>query len=360
MKSNEKFSLRKWINKNIFPVATVSSVLVVIGVAMLVWQQIVRFENGILDVCATQQDGYVQLVLDQINIKSNRDDEEIVTDILASLDASSNKYWTFSRNEAMLFVKDVLETNKYHGFTTATYYVSDSAREFLDGLKLNKVTHKTISIGEKNYIASGVVFEYSGAEYKLCLLTNRSVFLDNNRFLGAKISLCVLFGIVAFLFLVTAMEMARKNSALVKDISNRMDTIAQLNSSVNRLNDRLNEKEVYDTRTSIMSEDMLGEFLVKLGKKKVAPLTFARLKCLNEKGKDRFFEKGQVLLDHTVLRFCLSSGEYLLIFVKGEYKTAMKLVNMLVDDDIEIKVVAECDETEYVEEFYEKFKKWGV
>ena len=27
-----------------------------------------RYEDGILDVCATQQDAYVQLVLDQINL----------------------------------------------------------------------------------------------------------------------------------------------------------------------------------------------------------------------------------------------------------------------------------------------------
>ena len=37
-----------------------------------------RYEDGILDVCATQQDAYVQLVLDQINLKDNRNDEQIL------------------------------------------------------------------------------------------------------------------------------------------------------------------------------------------------------------------------------------------------------------------------------------------
>lgn len=112
-----------------------------------VYYQMVRYEDGLLDVCATQQDGYVQLVVDQINLKSNRDNEEIITDILGTLDASSNKYWTFSRDQAMLFVKDVLETNKYKGFTTATYYVSDSAREFLETLKQDRVPHSQIEHG---------------------------------------------------------------------------------------------------------------------------------------------------------------------------------------------------------------------
>ena len=127
----KKFNFKKWLIKNIFPVTAIGSVFAVTFLGVLVWYQIANFEAGMLDVCATQQDAYVQLVLDQINIKSNRDNEEIITEILGSLDASSNKYWTFSKNEAMVFVKDVLETNKYQGFTTATYYVSESAKAFL-------------------------------------------------------------------------------------------------------------------------------------------------------------------------------------------------------------------------------------
>lgn len=53
-----------------------------------------RYEDGILDVCATQQDAYVQLVLDQINLKDNRNDEQIIKEILETMDASSNHYWT--------------------------------------------------------------------------------------------------------------------------------------------------------------------------------------------------------------------------------------------------------------------------
>ena len=58
-----------------------------------------RYEDGILDVCATQQDAYVQLVLDQINLKDNRNDEQIIKEILETMDASSNHYWTFSKDQ---------------------------------------------------------------------------------------------------------------------------------------------------------------------------------------------------------------------------------------------------------------------
>ena len=80
------------------------------------------YEDSILSIYAEQQDAYVQLVLDQINVLDDRSDEEIVTKILGSLDASSRKYWTLTKNKALLFVKDVTETNRYKGLTSNTFF----------------------------------------------------------------------------------------------------------------------------------------------------------------------------------------------------------------------------------------------
>ena len=44
----------------------------------------------------------------------------MIEKVLSSLDASSNKYWTLSENQELLFVKDVTETNKYKGFRENT------------------------------------------------------------------------------------------------------------------------------------------------------------------------------------------------------------------------------------------------
>ena len=58
------------------PILIITTICVVIAAAACGWLsyiQINRYEKGILEVCATQQDSYVQLVLDQINLKENRD-----------------------------------------------------------------------------------------------------------------------------------------------------------------------------------------------------------------------------------------------------------------------------------------------
>lgn len=97
------------------PILIITTICVVAAAALgglITYILIGRYEKGIIEVCATQQDAYVQLVLDQINLKDNRDDEEIINDILKTMDSSSNKYWAFSKNQSMLFVKDVLETNR--------------------------------------------------------------------------------------------------------------------------------------------------------------------------------------------------------------------------------------------------------
>ena len=97
---------------------TISFTIIII-VGVLAWvgnQQMKSYEDSILSIYAEQQDAYVQLVLDQINVLDDRSDEEIVTKILGSLDASSRKYWTLTKNKALLFVKDVRDLHRIHFF----------------------------------------------------------------------------------------------------------------------------------------------------------------------------------------------------------------------------------------------------
>ena len=121
----KKFSKEREVQKKrdfrIWIVAGVMMTLVVICVCCA-WAQMKKYERGVLDVYAVQQDGYVQLVLDQINLQEDQDSEEIVHNILETLDASSNHYWTLSDAGSLVFVKDVLETNRYKGFTQESYY----------------------------------------------------------------------------------------------------------------------------------------------------------------------------------------------------------------------------------------------
>lgn len=286
------------------------------------WFQMDRLEQGLLDVCAVQQDAYVNLVLDQINLKENRDNEEIVTRILASLDASANKYWVFSEEKAMVFVKDVLETNKYKGFTADSYFTSDSGREFIDGLETNRVIHRNIELNGKDYVASGVLFSYGGRDYRLCLLTNRAVLLDNNNFLGAKTELwlMILFSLGALLVvpMFLAMELwdlEKKRKALEGDLR-------EMSGSLVKMNERLANQDLHDTRENLWKREALPEFVESLQKKGVAPVVLMRIHCPGPEERQKFLELSQYLLDRNVLRFEDEGDDLDLLFVGVEHDAA--------------------------------------
>ena len=97
---------------------TISFTIIII-VGVLAWvgnQQMKSYEDSILSIYAEQQDAYVQLVLDQINVLDDRSDEEIVTKILGSLDASSRKYWTLTEPLRFLMPTILTEVNCFLSF----------------------------------------------------------------------------------------------------------------------------------------------------------------------------------------------------------------------------------------------------
>ena len=301
--------------------------------------QMYRFEKGLLDVCAAQQDAYVQLVLDQININQNRDVADII-DILETMDGSSNKYWTFSREQSMLFVKDVLETNRYQGFTTATYYISDSARDFLDGLQLNRVIHKNIEIEDKEYIASGVAFTYRGAAYRLCLLTNKSVMLDNNEFLRAKTELNILFVCLVLLLVTVPMLFASKIRKLLIEKDRRGDVINDLNSQLTQLNRLLSDQAIHDSRRNVWSGKSFDDFADKIRERNVVPSSIIKVRCADEEVAQELLSKAGAVMDRSVLRFLSDDEERPLVsflLVGTDYKTALSNVEMLLNDKLEIE-----------------------
>ena len=208
-KLNKKRVKKNKKPKNVLVITTIYVICFSVIAGAFAYTRINKYEEGVLEVCATQQDAYVQLVLDQINLKNNRDDEQIINDILGTMNSSSNKYWTFSKNQSILFVKDVLETNRYKGVTTATYYESESATEFLNNLQNNRVTHDFIEIDENSYVASGVTFEYKNQSYKLCLLTGRNAIMDNNSYMQIKIQMETYVVVLLLLSLIHISEPTR-------------------------------------------------------------------------------------------------------------------------------------------------------
>lgn len=254
-------------------VVTVLSLALVVLMGSLAWYQLSNYEKGVLDVYANQQDGYVQLVLDQINLKQNRNDQEIIDEILGTLEASPNRYWTFARQDSLIFVRDVLETNRYKGFTTATYFQSESAQIFLERLNVSRVLHDTIYIENVPYIASGVEFAYEGTEYKICLLTNAETVLDYNAYLNAKINLMVLgfvlLGIVVVALVLLALLAERSRKQLWKE----MDDNEALRKQVESLNLQIERGELYDADCTAFKSKAVPVILKKLEERKAWPFT---------------------------------------------------------------------------------------
>ena len=74
------------------------------------------------------------------------------------------------------------------------FYDTQSAESFIDNLRLNRVIHDIFAMNGVTYVASGVLFEYNGMQYDLCLLTDETVILDNNEFLATRIAMYIFAG----------------------------------------------------------------------------------------------------------------------------------------------------------------------
>ncbi|MGN0318380.1 MAG: hypothetical protein ACI4E1_10675 [Lachnospira sp.] len=311
-----------------------------------------QYEQSVLSVYAIQQDAYVQLVLDQINLQDDRSDTEIIEEILGSLDTSSKKYWTLTKEQTLLFVKDVTETNRYKGFTTSTYYVSDSANDFLSELSVNHIVNKIIEIDGYNYVASGVIFEYGGSEYKICLLTNTDVILDNNDFLSTEIKICIYIAILLITLLILIMCFAtvlRKKNDMIYELH---EIIKSKNIDIDELGTTLRNYNYYNTRQHLFSAALLPKFLKNLEDKKIAPVTVMKISFKDENEKNTFLEKGTVLLDDTILRFYSSDDSLILIFIRGTEEFARKscdsvcvqyeINNILEYNDVNKSLLEQC------------------
>ncbi|MBQ4282452.1 MAG: hypothetical protein IJB96_00805 [Lachnospira sp.] len=327
-----------------FLMTTMGAVIVVVAACVaFAWYQLYNLENGILDVCATQQDAYVQLVVDQINLKENRDDQEIINDILSTLDSSTSKYWTFSKDRSMLFVKDIIETNRYKGLTTVTYYDSESAKDFLNALQKDRVIHKSIIIDDKEYVASGVSFSYSGEDYRLCLLTNKTVLLNNNRFMSAKLEIIILIGFMIVASMAVILLYARRIDAMGKVAKEKNIEIERLQGMVGELNELLTQKEHYDTRYQIWSRDSLKGFLEKLKGKGVNDVYAAEVRFKEVHYRHTFLEKAGVLLDKKVLRFLVDDCNMLLLYVQYNEVDVHNSLHPLLNEGVNVERVQELN-----------------
>ncbi len=344
---------------------TLLAAIITFVTGALAWMQLLNYEEGVLQIYAEQQDAYVQLVLDQINLLDNRSDEEIVSNILGTMDASTNKYWTLSNEEALVFVKDVLETNRYKGFTTSTYYGTMSAQNFIDSLEVNRVNHSFIRVEGQRYIASGVEFVYREQEHSICLLTNTNVVLDHNAYLSAKINVSVLAITFLVIFLITAGVLAKMNEKRNKENEKLSGENGELRNTIQRLSDELSKDELYDTKNVAFNEKMLRPALEKVEARNAWPVTFLLVYCETEEIVGKVLENGRTMMDSHFLRITLRRNYILVISVKGEKEADKTAVRMMLTKGARLVSVVTYEErpwdplTECCQKFLKQVMKNG-
>ncbi len=263
-----------------------------------------NYEKGLLDVCAVSQDNYVRLVYKQIELEKDRSDDEIINNILGTLNSSSSRYWTFAKGESILFIKDVFETDRYKSVTAKSYFVSDSAQKFLVSLKRGRLHHDMIEMNGKDYIASGTIFEYNGNEYELCLLTNKSVFLSNNLFLSCKIELIILIVLLDIALVVVTLHFMLKREKYKDNLDDILRENKYLLDKVESLNHELEVREIYDPRLNQFSASVIDAFEKRLVLRPyVFPITYVRFLILSEKGEEQLYDDVNFVYKKKALKF---------------------------------------------------------
>lgn len=299
--------------------ATIIGFLAAIIIGVFGLYEVMQYNESVLDIYAEQQDSYVKLVLDQINLQQNRTDEEIIDEILNSLVTSDKKYWTLTKEEDILYVKDVSETNRYKGFTSDSYYLSVGGKQFVDSLQTDHVTHAIITIDGDKYVASGTKFSYMGGEYKICLLTYKNVILDNNNLLQTRIMICIILFALLLILLVVIMVCTQIIDQRNAELAKLKEHVIVQNKTVESLEDKLKMETSYNASTSIFHESVLEKFFEKLEERKIKPLTLAIYRAPDSSVYKSLFQKLNKEFGKKYLKITLDDEMLLLIFL---YKKA--------------------------------------
>lgn len=301
--------------------AIVSDVFVVI--------QLKNYETRFLELYGSEQDGYVSVILGQINRLGENATEDDITEIISSLDATASRYWTLSKGDSILFVKSVTETNRYKGFTDGTYYATETASEFMNSLAINQVDHKIIYLDNDRFIASGMIFNWQGDRYRVCLLTYDRVILEDNILLECKNSIIIILSMVLALLVILSMVMSRKIRRQEDHIDKQEEHVVWQNQQIALLDEQLKREYAFSASKHVFKNTVLDEFLETLDQKNVYPLHFAVFETESLEARDEFFEHMQVVLDNHVLRFSMDERLVVLIFVRYDKEMSNKIIDSL-------------------------------
>lgn len=310
-------------------VVAIAAVVIALVAAISIWWQLSRYEDNLLEIFAKQQDQYIALAVDQINLEQGRSDDDIIGKVLGSISGSTSQYWTLSKKNSLIFVKDVTDSSRYRGFSTKTYYSTDSAASFVAGLTKDRIDHAIIQIDGNDYIASGTVFSYGDDTYRLCLLTGKHVVIDQNAYLAARVNVGVTVAVVLIVFVVACVGMSLRGDALNRRLRATEDDNRELRRIVERLNNEIMGRKPFDTEHSLFSVQQISTLLGKLGPAGKLPATLVSLQFDSITDRDAFMAKAAPVFDNSVVRFA-DGCILVLVFIAME-SSAAKYALSLVD-----------------------------
>ncbi|MDO4877313.1 MAG: hypothetical protein Q3987_08020, partial [Oscillospiraceae bacterium] len=90
---------------------TIGAVFIAILLSAFAWWEIVNYEQGVAELYAQEQDGYVEIVARQIERYGDVAGDKFVEDTIEMLDSTSQRYWTLDNTQYFLFVKSINETD---------------------------------------------------------------------------------------------------------------------------------------------------------------------------------------------------------------------------------------------------------
>lgn len=296
--------------------------------------QLNNYETRFLEIYGAEQDGYVKIILEQINRLDDEGTETDITNIISSLDSTASRYWTLSKGDSILFVKSVTETNRYRGFNDGTYYATETASEFMNSLGVNQVGHRIIYLDNDRFIASGMIFDWQGEQYRICLLTYDRVILEDNVLLECRNAIIIILSIVLALLIILSMIMSKRITRQSLYIDRQEERVVWQNQQIELLDEQLKREYAFSASKHVFRNSVLDEFLETLDKKGVYPLHFAVFATESEEARDEFFEHMQIMLDNNVLRFSMGENQVLLIFVRYEKSVSDRIIESLENWDV--------------------------
>lgn len=269
-----------------------------------------NYENSVVDTYARQQDNYVRLALDQIKAGKDSDDREIIKNVLSSIDGSSTSYWTFSKENTLIYVRNVLETSEYRGYTSDSYYRSASAKLFIKSLSDNEVSHGIIKIGNDRFIASGVVFSLGNTSYRLCFLTEDSVILDNNSFIAGRVTFYLVWAAMIILIIMVILISSVKIDSLSEKAYEDNKTIISLNKKLEKKIKTESFDRDYSPENNAYSFRMLPMFKDSFRTHGIYSAPLVRVMFSNKSDRDSFLFIIPDDMKKRVLRFRGHSNDY--------------------------------------------------